>query len=85
MTFTPQQENTVIAAVKEEEPVVTGTDSLKVATVVSHTPSISQPKGNEPPELLTNEIAVDKGRAPGCPVGSDNKPSYICSFSKLAF
>lgn len=60
--FTPQQENAVDGEVKEDEPVMTGADTLKTATVVNHTPSLSEPQGNEPPELLTNEILVDKGR-----------------------
>lgn len=41
---------------------MTGTGTVKTATVVNHTPSLSQPKGNEPPELLTNEIIIDKGK-----------------------
>ncbi|TDH12772.1 hypothetical protein EPR50_G00051260 [Perca flavescens] len=56
-----QQENAVDGAAKEDGPVMTGVDAVKTATVVSHTPSLSQPKGNFPPELLTNEIIVDKG------------------------
>jgi len=40
---------------------MTGPDAVKTATAESHTTSISQPKGNETPELLTNEIIVDKG------------------------
>lgn len=55
-----QQDNTVDGAVKEDGAVVTVADAVKTATVVSHTPSVSQPKENEPPELLTNEIIVDK-------------------------
>ncbi|XP_042277278.1 Golgi membrane protein 1 isoform X2 [Thunnus maccoyii] len=47
-------------AVKEGQEM-TGLDAVKTATAESHTPSISQPKGNETPELLTNEIIVDKG------------------------
>ncbi|XP_040011702.1 Golgi membrane protein 1 [Xiphias gladius] len=53
-------ENAVDGEVKEDEPVMTGADTLKTATVVNHTPSLSEPQGNEPPELLTNEILVDK-------------------------
>lgn len=60
MTFTPHQEN----ALKEEGPVMTGPDAVKTATVVSHTPSLSELKGNEP-ELLTNDIIVDKGKRVG--------------------
>ncbi|XP_031165123.1 Golgi membrane protein 1 isoform X3 [Sander lucioperca] len=55
-----QQENAVDGAAKKDRPVMTGVDVVKTATVVSHTPSLSQPKGNDPPELLTNEIIVDK-------------------------
>ncbi|KAE8292097.1 Golgi membrane protein 1 Golgi membrane protein GP73 Golgi phosphoprotein 2 [Larimichthys crocea] len=54
------QDNTVDGAVKEDGAVVTVADAFKTATVESHTPSASQPKENEPPELLTNEIIVDK-------------------------
>ncbi|XP_040898548.1 Golgi membrane protein 1 isoform X1 [Toxotes jaculatrix] len=54
------QENAVDGAVKEDGPVMTGVNTVKTATVVNHTPSLSQPKGNETPELLTNEIIVDK-------------------------
>ncbi|XP_078106979.1 Golgi membrane protein 1 isoform X2 [Sander vitreus] len=53
------QENAVDGAAKKDGPVLTGVDAVKTATVVSHTPSLSQPKGNYPPELLTNEIIVD--------------------------
>ncbi|XP_071339212.1 Golgi membrane protein 1 isoform X2 [Trachinotus anak] len=54
------QENAVDGAVKEDRPVMTEADKVKTATAVNRTPSLSQPKGNEPPELLTNEIIVDK-------------------------
>ncbi|XP_053181245.1 Golgi membrane protein 1 [Scomber japonicus] len=50
------QENTV-----KEGPVMAGPGTVKTATVESRTTSLSQPKGNEPSELLTNEIIVDKG------------------------
>ncbi|XP_034727027.1 Golgi membrane protein 1 isoform X1 [Etheostoma cragini] len=56
-----QQENAVDGAVKEDKPVMTGVDAVKTATVASNTTSISQPKGNDPPELLTKEIIMDKG------------------------
>lgn len=42
-------------------PVMTVDDVVKTATAVSHTPSVSQSKANEPPELLTNEIIEEKG------------------------
>uniref|UniRef100_A0AAQ6IEX5 Golgi membrane protein 1 n=1 Tax=Anabas testudineus TaxID=64144 RepID=A0AAQ6IEX5_ANATE len=48
------QENAAGGAVKEDRPVMTAAD----ATVVSHALSLSEPKGNEQPELLTNEIIV---------------------------
>ncbi|KAK9522833.1 hypothetical protein VZT92_019275 [Zoarces viviparus] len=59
----PEQENAVDGAAKEGELLMTEDDAV---TVVSHTPSLSQPKGNDPPELLTNEIIVDKD--PDAPV-----------------
>lgn len=61
-----QQENAVDGAAKDDGPVMTVADAVKTATAVSHTPSVSQPKGNDPPELLTNEIIVDK--APDAPI-----------------
>ncbi|KAM6945064.1 Golgi membrane protein 1 [Lycodopsis pacificus] len=57
------EENDVDGVAKEGEPLMTEDDAV---TVVSHTPSLSQPKGNDPPELLTNEIIVDKD--PDAPV-----------------
>lgn len=53
------QGTTANAAVKEEGPVGTASDPAKVTTLVSHTPIPSQPKGNDPTELMTNEIIVD--------------------------
>lgn len=61
-----QQENAVDGPAKDDGPVMTVADAVKTATVVSHTPSVSQSKGNDPPELLTNDIIVDKG--PDAPV-----------------
>ncbi|XP_054466782.1 Golgi membrane protein 1 isoform X2 [Anoplopoma fimbria] len=58
------QENAVDGAAGEGGPVMTRDDAVKTVTVVSHTPSPSQPKGNDPPELLTNEIIVDRQDAP---------------------
>lgn len=55
-TFSAWQENAAGGAVKEDRPVMTAAD----ATVVSHALSLSEPKGNEQPELLTNEIIVGK-------------------------
>uniref|UniRef100_UPI0037E844CC Golgi membrane protein 1 isoform X2 n=1 Tax=Semicossyphus pulcher TaxID=241346 RepID=UPI0037E844CC len=46
--------------------VVTGADAVKTSTAVSQTTSLSQPKENEPAELLTNDIIVDK--APDAPL-----------------
>lgn len=45
-------------------------DVVKTATAVSNTPSVSQSKANEPPELLTNEIIEEKGKRHGWPGGS---------------
>nr|XP_019959017.1 PREDICTED: Golgi membrane protein 1 [Paralichthys olivaceus] len=60
LVVSTQQEKTMDPAVKEERPFVSVADPVKTSTDVSHTPSVSQPKGNEPPELLTNEIIVDQ-------------------------
>lgn len=51
---TSLQENAVDGA------VLTGAGTVKTATVVSNTPGLSQSKEVEPPELLTNEIIVDR-------------------------
>ncbi len=75
MMFTPQQENAVDGGVKEDAPVMTVADAVKTSTVVNHTPSVSEPKENEPPELLTNEIIVDKGKRHLCPGGSTSMKS----------
>lgn len=59
---TSQQENAVDGTAKEDGAgVMAGVDAVKTSTVVSHTPSLSQPKENDLPELLTNEIIVEKG------------------------
>lgn len=63
----PRQENALDGAVKEDEPVMTVANEVKTSTVVSHTASLSEPKENEPSELLTNDIIVDKGKRHGCP------------------
>ncbi|XP_070690641.1 Golgi membrane protein 1 [Pempheris klunzingeri] len=55
------QENTVVGAEKEDGPVGTKADRVKMPAGVNHTFSLSQPTDNEPSELLTNEIIVDKG------------------------
>ncbi|XP_041793079.1 Golgi membrane protein 1 [Chelmon rostratus] len=55
------QENAVNGALKEDGAVITVANAAKSSTVGSHTPSLSQPKDNEPSELLTNDIIVDKG------------------------
>lgn len=55
------QENAVNEAVKEDGAVITVANAVKTSTVGSHTPSLPQPKDDEPSELLTNEIIVDKG------------------------
>ncbi|XP_070821568.1 Golgi membrane protein 1 isoform X2 [Chaetodon trifascialis] len=54
-------ENAVNGAVKEDGAVITVANAVKTSTVGSHTPSLPQPKGDEPSELLTNEIIVDRG------------------------
>ncbi|XP_035022559.1 Golgi membrane protein 1 isoform X2 [Hippoglossus stenolepis] len=55
------QEKTMDRAGKADRPIVSVADPEKNSTVVSHTPSVSRPKENEPTELLTNEIIVDQG------------------------
>lgn len=55
------QENAVNGALKEDGAVITVANAVKSSTVGNHTPSLSQPKDNEPSELLTNDIIVDKG------------------------
>ena len=37
-------------------------DETKTTPVLGHIPEQSQPKGNDLPELLTNEITMDKGK-----------------------
>lgn len=46
---------------------MTVANAVRTSTVVSHTARPTQTKENEPPELLTNEIIVDKGKGHGCP------------------
>lgn len=58
-----QPENPAGVAVKEDGAVMTGTDAVKSSTVVSHTPTLTQPKEQESPGLLTNDIIVDDGPA----------------------
>ncbi|KAM4576567.1 Golgi membrane protein 1 isoform 2-T2 [Odontesthes bonariensis] len=53
------QGNAEAEAVKDERTYKTGQDGA--VTVVSHTPSLSQLKGNDTSELLTNDIIPDKG------------------------
>ncbi|XP_068461478.1 Golgi membrane protein 1 isoform X2 [Clinocottus analis] len=60
------QETAVYVPANEGGPVMTEVDAVKTVTVVSHTPSLSQPKGNDLSELLTNDIIMDKG--PDAPV-----------------
>ncbi|KAM4616154.1 Golgi membrane protein 1 isoform 1-T3 [Polymixia lowei] len=45
----------------EGGPVKAGLDETKTTPVLSHTPDLSQPKADESPELLTNDIILDKG------------------------
>ncbi|XP_053276376.1 Golgi membrane protein 1 isoform X1 [Pleuronectes platessa] len=56
-----QQEKTMDRTGKADRPVLSVADPEKTSTVVSHTPSVSRLKENEPTELLTNEIIVDQG------------------------
>ncbi|KAL6114093.1 golm1 [Pungitius sinensis] len=48
-------------ATKEGKTVMTEVDAVKTVTAVSQIADLSQPKGSDPPELLTNEIIVNKG------------------------
>lgn len=59
-----QQENAVDGAAKDTKPVKIVPDGVQPATVVSHTPGLSEPKGNEPSELLTNDIILEKVEPP---------------------
>ncbi|XP_034397849.1 Golgi membrane protein 1 isoform X2 [Cyclopterus lumpus] len=65
------QENTVDGPANEGGPVMTEVYAVKTVTVVSHTPSLSQPKGNYPPELLTNEIIMDQDAPVDLPLQKD--------------
>ncbi|XP_063753541.1 Golgi membrane protein 1 [Eleginops maclovinus] len=58
-------EHAAAGETKEDGGVTTGADAVKTETVVSNT-TLSQPNGDDPPELLTNEIVVDKN--PNTPV-----------------
>ncbi len=58
----PQQENAVDKAGNDDGPAMTVANTLKTSAVVNHTQSLSQPEENDAPELLTNEIVVDKGK-----------------------
>lgn len=63
----PHQENTPGGRAKEEGPVIAVTKAVKTSTAANHTADLSEPKHNEVPELLTNELMVDKGNTPqGC-------------------
>lgn len=57
-------------ALKQEGPLPTVSNAVKISTAVSNTDDLSQAKENEPPELLTNEIIVDEGKRHECPVHS---------------
>ncbi|KAF3851153.1 hypothetical protein F7725_012925 [Dissostichus mawsoni] len=63
--ITPQPEHAVAEASKEDGGVTTGADAVKTETLEGNT-TLSQPNGEDPSELLTNEIVVDKG--PNTPV-----------------
>ncbi|KAK1892753.1 Golgi membrane protein 1 [Dissostichus eleginoides] len=58
-------EHAVAEASKEDGGVTTGADAVKTETLEGNT-TLSQPNGEDPSELLTNEIVVDKG--PNTPV-----------------
>lgn len=77
-----QQNDAVDGAVREDGPVMTVADAVNSSAVVSHTPSVSEPKENDPPELLTNEIIVDKGH--DVPVDSAKDLSEVVSQSVLS-
>ncbi|XP_068594439.1 Golgi membrane protein 1 [Brachionichthys hirsutus] len=59
-------ENTIEGAIKEGENVGTVTSAVKTSTDVILTPGLSQPEEEGQPELLTNDITVEKG--PNAPV-----------------
>lgn len=69
--LTPVQVNTAPSLkgekpMKEDRPEKVGPlDDTKMTPVLGHTPDLSQPKPNDTPELLTNEIMVDKGKRHG--------------------
>lgn len=58
-------EHAVAEASKEDGGVTTGADAVKTETLEGNT-TLSQPNEEDPSELLTNEIVVDKG--PNTPV-----------------
>ncbi|KAL3062849.1 hypothetical protein OYC64_002614 [Pagothenia borchgrevinki] len=58
-------EHAVAEASKEDGGVTTGADAVKTETLEGNT-TLSQPNGEDPSELLTNEIVMDKG--PNTPV-----------------
>lgn len=70
-----QQENGGEGTVKEKEALTSEPGIGKPSLVVSHTPSISQPKANEPTELLTNDIIEEKGPDTLSPVKGPAKAS----------
>lgn len=57
----PHQVNTPGGIAKEEGPVIAVTKTVKTSTAANHTADLPEPEDNEAPELLTNEIMVDKG------------------------
>lgn len=75
-----QQENAVDGALKDK----TVSEGVQTATVVSHTPSVSQPKGDEPPELQTNDIIVEKGAGDPVELPSTKDVSKAESLSVLS-
>lgn len=84
--ITPSKsEHAVAEASKEDGGVTTGADAVKTETLEGNT-TLSQPNEEDPSELLTNEIVVDKG--PNTPVdlptGKDLSKIYSQSIPSAA-
>ncbi|XP_061585252.1 Golgi membrane protein 1 [Cololabis saira] len=56
-----QHKNNENGILEEDTTVKAVLDGIQTATVLSHTPSPSQPKEKEPPEMLTNDIIMSRG------------------------
>ncbi|KAI4819954.1 hypothetical protein KUCAC02_027955 [Chaenocephalus aceratus] len=80
-----KSEHAVAEASKEDGGVTTGADAVKTETLEGNT-TLSQPNEEDPSELLTNEIVVDKG--PNTPVdlptGKDLSKIYSQSIPSAA-